>query len=279
MGFFSKDYEAAGAGISKNGPKKKAFFVFFELYFRKFWKMIGLSLVTFICCIPIITVGPAIAGMTKVLRNFTIEKSSFMMHEFWKGFKSNLKQSIPVGLVDVLLCVAAYAALTVYPQLAQNAETGGMLFNVLCVITVSFAFTLLMMNFYIFPMIVATDLKLGNIIKNSFYLTCIALKKNIITLVLVVLVVGIIVTATLFSQIFTLLIVPIWAVSFIGFIIMFNTYPMIQKYVIDPYYEERGETNPEYGNLKADDGDTVFADKGGTEAPIGEKGKKNKTIS
>ena len=64
---------------------------------------------------------------------------------------------------------------------------------------------------------------------------------------------------------------------------MFNSYPQIQKYVIDPYYEERGEINPEYGYLSSEDSEeTVFVDKGGEEAPIESKKsgkKKNKTIS
>ena len=64
---------------------------------------------------------------------------------------------------------------------------------------------------------------------------------------------------------------------------MFNSYPQIQKYVIDPYYEERGEVNPEYGVYSAEDEDDIlFVDKGGEEAPIESKKtkqKKNKTIS
>lgn len=43
------------------GLKKKRFFLFFELYFRKFWKMIELNLLFLVCCIPIVTIGPAIA--------------------------------------------------------------------------------------------------------------------------------------------------------------------------------------------------------------------------
>ncbi|MCI5903898.1 MAG: DUF624 domain-containing protein [Oscillospiraceae bacterium] len=276
------DYEKAGSGVSKNAPKKKAFFAFFELYFRKFWKLIRLNLLTFLFCIPIVTIGPALAGMTKVLRNYTLEKNSFIFHDFWKGFTQNWKQSVPVGLLDVLLTVSAMAALKVYPEMANNAESGGVLYIVLCVISISFALTVLMMNFYIMPMIVATDLNLSSIIKNSFFLTCVSLKKNVITL-LIVAVIAFIIGVSAILHITTLIIVPIWPISFLGFVIMFNSYPQIQKYVIDPYYEERGEVNPEYGVYSAEDEDDIlFVDKGGEEAPIESKKtkqKKNKTIS
>ena len=37
FGFF--DYTKAGPGVSKNEPKKKRFFQFWELYIRKFFRL------------------------------------------------------------------------------------------------------------------------------------------------------------------------------------------------------------------------------------------------
>ncbi|MGN1135808.1 MAG: YesL family protein [Oscillospiraceae bacterium] len=283
--FGFNDYTKAGPGVAKNAPKKKPFFEFFELYFRKFWKLIQLNLLTALFCIPIVTLGPAIAGMTKVLRNYRLEKNAFIFHEFWKGFSKNLKQSVPVGLLDLLFTVSAIAALQVYPAMYKNS--GSIIYIILCVISVSFALTLLMMNFYIFPMIVATDLSLANIIKNSFFLTCVGLKKNIITLLIVAVIVFILGITILLHPV-SAIIIPIWPISFLGFLIMFNSYPLIQKYVIDPYYEERGESNPEYAYLEPlDEEDAIFTDMGGKETPIasskekskGERTKGNKRIS
>lgn len=283
--FGLNDYTKAGPGVAKNAPKKKPFFEFFELYFRKFWKLLELNLLTVLFCIPVVTIGPAIAGMTRVLRNYRLEKNAFIFHDFWKGFSGNLKQSIPIGLLDILFAVSAYAALQVYPAMYKNS--GSIIYIILCVISISFALTLLMMNFYIFPMIVATDLSLANIIKNSFFLTCVGLKKNIITLliaVFIVLLLGVMIILHPLSAI----IIPIWPISFLGFLIMFNSYPLIQKYVIDPYYEERGESNPEYAYLEPlDEEDAIFTDMGGKEAPVasskeksgGSKSKGNKKIS
>lgn len=278
------DYEKAGRGISKNEPKKKSFFAFFELYFRYCWRLMKLNLLTFIFCIPVVTIGPAIAGMTKVLRNYTLDKSSFIFHDFWKGFSQNWKQSLPVGLLDALFTVSAITAFQVYPKMAEAAEAAGgsgTFYNVLCVLSVSFALTLLMMNFYIMPMVVATNLSLKNIIKNSFYLTCVGLKKNIVTLLIVALIVVMFVLMYLTDSFSGLALIPLWAISFTGFVIMYNSYPLIQKYVINPYYEERGMDNPEYDYLKPLSAeDSVFTDMGGQEAPMeGKKKKKGKIIS
>lgn len=278
------DYEKAGRGISKNAPKKKSFFAFFELYFRYWWRLVKLNLLTFIFCIPVVTIGPAIAGMTRVLKNYTLDKSAFIFHDFWKGFSQNWKQSLPIGLLDALFTVSAITAFQVYPKMADAAEAAGRsgtIYNVLCVLSISFALTLLMMNFYIMPMIVATNLSLKDIIKNSFYLTCVCLKKNIVTLLIVAFIVIMFVLLVLTDSVSGLILIPLWAISFTGFVIMYNSYPQIQKYVINPYYEERGMDNPEYDYLKPLSAeDSVFTDMGGVEAPLeGKKKKKGKIIS
>ena len=67
-------------------------------------------------------------------------------------------------------------AVVVYTDLAEKAQSGGWVFYVLCMISLSVAFTVLMMNFYIYPMIVCTDLSMKDVIKNSFYLVALELK-------------------------------------------------------------------------------------------------------
>ncbi|MDE7294060.1 MAG: DUF624 domain-containing protein [Oscillospiraceae bacterium] len=279
---FGADYEKAGQGIAKGAPRKKPFFEFLDMYFGRFWKMLKLSLLTTLFCLPIVTIGPALTGMTKVLKSYSLDKDTFMWHDFIKGFTGNLRQSLPAGLIDILCMVSLVCALNVYPALAESG--GGNFYYVLCVISVSFALTVFMMNFYAFPMIAAIDLPFKSIIKNSFYLVCLGLKKSVLTLVIIMLTIALLAVGTVVNPL-TLVLVPLWAVSFMGFVSVFNSYPLIQKYVIDPYYEERGETNPEYDYLKPLDAeDAVFLDRGGEEAPVEgskekKKKKKGKTIS
>ena len=58
----------------------------------------------------------------------------------------------------------------------------------------------------------------------------------------------------------------------------FNSYPVIQKYVINPYYEQKGEVNPELADAEAEseDEEVLFEDKGGSEKPIEKKKNKKK---
>lgn len=54
MGLFGNHYERAGSGISKNAPKKKGIFRFFEIFGRKFWKLFELNLLYFLSFLPVI---------------------------------------------------------------------------------------------------------------------------------------------------------------------------------------------------------------------------------
>ncbi len=244
--------------------------------------MVSLSLLTTLFALPVITLGPALAGMTKVLRTYVLDKDGFMFHEFWRGFKENLLKTIPIGLVDILFGVAMWAALMVYPAMGEQAKAAGdssLMYTILCVISVGFGLTVFMMNFYIYPMIISTDLSMKNVLKNSFYLVALELKTNIITLVLIMLIIAVTLIIVFLSNILAFLIVPLILVAFIGFLVMFNCYPIIQKYVIAPYYKERGEDNPEYDYLKPlDPDDAVFIDKGGEEAPVKIKKKKGTKV-
>ena len=67
-GFFGLfNYEKEGPGISKNAPKKKTFIVFFETFFRNFWKFITINLVYDLISVPVLTNGLAITLPTAFL--------------------------------------------------------------------------------------------------------------------------------------------------------------------------------------------------------------------
>ena len=91
-------------------------------------------------------------------------------------------------------------------------------------------------------------------------------KQNILAFIINVAIITLVVIFLPFS-IFVVIFLPL---SLICFTTTFICYPVIQKYIINPYYEERGETNPELspvGGEESDEG-AVFVDRGGTEKEI-----------
>ena len=307
MGLFGQNYEKSGVGIAKNAPKKKGFFRFMEIFGRKFWKMIGLNLLYSVFFLPLvgaITVffltfqgnfpaglpstltiailviifavlfGPATAGHTKILRNYVLEKPVFIVHDFLKTFRSEFKHACIVGILDCFVVACIGAACYVYPLLIELS--GNKIFYVFFAITLSVGLVALMMNFYMFLMMISTTLSLKHVFRNSLSLAIIALKKNVITLLVFAAFVGIFVVIILFANLsvsfVAVSLLPFLPASWIGLVICFNSYPVIQKYIINPYYEQRGEINPELiGEIEPDPEETVFEDMGGKETPIVKK--------
>lgn len=52
MGLFG-GYMKPGPGVDKNAPKKKGVFLYGEIFIRKFWKLVQLNIIYFLCCLPL----------------------------------------------------------------------------------------------------------------------------------------------------------------------------------------------------------------------------------
>ena len=312
------NYERAGSGISKERSQKKPFFRFWEIFGRKFWKLLELNMILSLSVLPLVAAlaavfylgqtytkaavaiaavmlilfaaifGPNIAAVTKILRCFTMEKPCFIMETYWKTFKQSFKLACPLGLIDLLVAASVTSAVYVYPQVFEIVKEAGEgtapVYYTLFVLTLSIAIMVLMMSFYGYLMIVSTDLSFRNILKNSLALSFMALKTNLLTLVISAAVMGVFVLLT-FS--YPLIMVFVWIffpTAHVGFLIVFNCYPVIQKFVINPYYALRGEVSPEM-QFADSAGENLFEDRGGSEAPVEppveakKKGKKGKIVS
>ena len=300
MGLFN-NYQN-GPGIPKYAPKKKGLALFFDLFFRKIWNITGLSLLFFIFLSPIyigfflfsfmknyqlllailillflvfaVFIGPATAGMTKVMRMFLIEKHTYIIRDFFRGFRENFKKASIIGILDILVALSAYASYNVYPYCAILYDNK--LFYIPMVLALSVAIVVFIMNYYIFLMLVATDLSLKNLLKNSFALAFVAMKQNIITTLFVALFGILMFIIFIYATPMVFMLIPIFPIALVWFIVCFNSYPVIQKYVINPYYDNMGEVNPELSSeAESIPEETIFEDMGGKEKPI-EKRKKGK---
>lgn len=268
MGLFYNN-NVAGSGVAKKG-KKKPFFRFWELFFNKFWTFFRLNLIYVLACIPVVTFGPATAALTSMMRNIYLERPQFIWHDFWIEFKKNFKQSIVIGILDL---AAAAVALLAYRQFANNPDmetSMRTMYVALCAVLMIF----LLMNFYIYPQIAALEMKLGGIIKNSLILVFVNLPCELIVVAVLVGFVSLLIFFFLPAVFFLPFVPGAWMI----FLSVFCCYPAIQKLIINPYYEQSGEPNPEIPDWELDDEDegAVFEDQGGKEEEIDLRGEKKK---
>lgn len=265
MGLFYNN-EVAGPGVSKH-EHKKPFFRFWELFFAKSGTFIKINLVYFLFCLPIVTIGPATAAMTAMMRNIYLEQPQFVWHDFNVLFKKNFKQSVFIGILDVVAIAGAYLSVLYYPLIPEEDTSLKTAFIFSTVAEVVF----LLMNFYIYPQIAALDLKLGQIVKNSLILICTNPLGDIIALACFV---G---YATLIYNfpLIMLILAPCVPLAWLAFISFFVCYPAVQKHLINPYYEKTGEKNPEIPEWWDEKDIALFKDSGGKDRPLERKEKKS----
>lgn len=272
FGFF--DFTKPGPGVPKDAPPKAGIIVFFEVFSRKFWNLVKLNLMFFIfnipallialyissiyfqgreasepladfvfkftaaaffMCIPVITVGPAQAGFTYVLRNYSREEHAFLWWDFKENALKNLKESLIISLIDLVVVFLVGWDLYIYGNISKGNMFMTMANGFLIVAFVVY----LMMHMYIYPMLVTFKLSVKQLYKNALVFAIIRFLPNLGILLLCTLILA--VTLLIYPVIGILLYVLI-TLSLIGLITNFYVYPVMKKYIMDKV-EEQEEAN------------------------------------
>lgn len=233
------DYTKEGPGIPKDGPKKKGFVVFFETFFRNFWKFIVVNIVYSLISIPLLTNGMANVGLTNVVRNTARDKHSFGLSDFFETIKKNLKQSIIAGIINTFVYALLIFDLWFFNSVAGTAgivATG---------VALALLFTFTMMNFYLWTLIITFSYTLKQAYTISFKLVFLNFKYSFLVAIINILIaaaaIGLLFVtgkSWIYALLFELLLLILVYPAFNGLLIQFCTFPCIKKYIIDPYYKE-----------------------------------------
>ncbi len=246
-GFFGMfDPTREGKGVSKNEKKKRRFFVFFEIYFRKFTKIFFLNIIYVLVCLPIVTIGPATAALTYCMRNFAREDHADIS-DFFIQFKKNFWQGLLVWFTFTLAFAVAIFGLIFYNALMKNNNIFGYFGFVIAIIA---TIILLFMSYYAYMIIVTFKVNFRQLIKDCFLFAIAGLGRNIITTLILGIIGGFLViygvlpiVAPLFNSeipasidavclaaAMYLFFIP----SLVSFIVNFNIYPCVKQFMIDP---------------------------------------------
>ncbi len=287
LGLFGR-YDKPGPGVSKEEPPKAAPIRFFQIFFRKFSKLVQANLIfllptlavaammfalylfpthfilnvpvgdvalrldiwaLYVMPLPVILLFPFMAGLTFIARNFSREEHAFIWSDFWDAVKNNWKYFLLDGIVTYL----AYFLLSFSMIYYYNAAATETLFFVpfwLCVVISLFY---LFAQYYLPVIFITFDLKFGQAFKNALIFTLAGFGRNLlITLILGVLVFVIIGVIPIMPLTVTLLLLLFGLIffSFSAFLINFTIYPVIDRYMIKPY--ERQMEEEKYGVPEAE---------------------------
>lgn len=185
--------------------------------------------------IAVFTFGPLNVGCAYVLRNTIKEKPVFPWHDFFHAIKKNLRQAIVFGIIDLVLLVAIPYSLMWY---YARAYTFGI--KMLLVAMMIIALLYLIMRVYIYLMIVTFDLSFRKLFKNAFILSSAGIKRSAVMILGVALLLFVSAYLYILLKSLGVLLPCIFTVAFGMFICYYCAYPVVKKYMIDPYYDEEG---------------------------------------
>ena len=71
-------------------------------FLNKMADLILLNLIFLLCCIPVVTIGPAITALYAVSLRSVRYGDGYVIQTFFRSFKQNFKQSFVVGMIGLL---------------------------------------------------------------------------------------------------------------------------------------------------------------------------------
>lgn len=195
--------------------------------------MIRFFVGSILICIPLITVGPAQAGFTYILRNYAREEHAFIWSDFKEHALKNLKQSMIISLIDLVVVI-----LVLFDVFAYSKYIKGNILTSIAQAFLGLSFVIyLMMHMYIYPMLVTFKLSIKQIYKNALIFSIIKFLPNLGILALCF----IIVFLTFYSPFIGFILFPLLTVSLIGLITNFYVYPKLKKHMIDTLEQQGNE--------------------------------------
>ena len=194
-------------------------------------------------------------GAAYNLRSMVRHEPVYLWSDYMYAIKRNWKQALTVGILD---CVFLF--LLVFDYLYFYMITGS--FAVDFMFFVIFALIVLygIMRFYIYLLLITFDLKTLKIFKNALIFAVLGIKRNIMaTLGIVAMVVinGLLIIGGLSIGLALPVILPFfYLLGFSGFMSTYAAYPVIKKYMIDPYNTDE-PTDHDQNDDDNDSGDYI----------------------
>lgn len=208
-------------------------------------------ILTAVGLLSIFTFGLSSAAMTYVQRNFVRRQPVDVAEDFFSCIKRNFKQALLLGMLDLAVLFVIAFDLVSYFYSNQNF---GML--LLMYLTGFLSILYFLMRPYLYLMCVTFDLKIKKIFKNACILAVSGIWRNLLCGFFALLVPILNVVVFGFVPSLGVGMLFIFTVSIAWFFQVYGAWPVIKKHMIDPYYEEKTETEPEKET------EAVFEDRG-----------------
>ena len=274
MGLLGRYYDQTreGKGVSKSDRRDKGLFNFFDVYTTNFWKLTLLALIWLLFSLPVVTMPAATCAFVYVIRNMVRKKGVFLWSDFVDTFTKYFWKSLPLGIADLVVYALSYIAARWYgimgglfPYEEGQFAQVNMFYLIGFGVVFAFAAIYTMMRMYSYMQLVSFEFGYFQILKNSFYLACLGFLRNFFVIFIRAFIVVILwYIATLGNTVglgIVIVITPLLVIGFRGYLINYNAFAVIYKYIVGPYEEEQAKLKKESGE-EEQEAEPIFTDTG-----------------
>lgn len=213
--------------------------------------------------VPLMLTGPFTAGFTYVIRNYAKQEHTFIVSDFFEQSKKNWKQALLSGILSYLVMYLLLQAFVFYNSFFIAA---GLPLGVLYTLFAVAAILLIIMAFYMYPIMVTFKMNYRTVLKNAWTFAVLKLPQNLIIFVFLFAVhVGL-----LYLTVVVWMLPEIWFILMAFFLTGFTAYTanyyiwnVLEKYIVrlvTPKKEDRIFTDEEHLENDYDNTEDAFDD-------------------
>lgn len=204
-------------------------------FLNKMTDLLLLNFLFLICCIPVVTIGPAITAMYYVNLRSIRYGDGYVVRTFFRAFKQSFGQSLAAWMMTM-----AVAALFFFDIRFWQQNDFGMISTVMSAVSVCIAFLCGIIVLWLFPLIAKTSNKFSVHIKNAAAMAVGHFFPYTLACVVILGLVFYMAYTSLAADVIMLVI----GFSLLSYILSFFIYKVFAKYLQE---EAMGEDDPLYG--------------------------------
>ena len=206
-----------------------------------------INILTMLCCLPIITVGPALTAAHYVCLKMVKDEECYIVRSYFKSFKENFKQGVLIWLIilaAILILAGDYYIIT---------KSGLEFSKVLTTAIIVVAIVLLMVTIFVFPTLAKFDNTIKATFKNAFFMAILQLPKTALMVVLYV--APVVIMAFFYQAVPVVMMLGISVPIFLSAMLYNKFFQKIEDNILEAQAEAEGPKEEE------DDPDRIFSDK------------------
>lgn len=137
-----------------------------------------LNLIFVACCIPVVTIGPALTAMYYVTLKMVENEEGYILRGFFKSFRQNFRQALIIWLIFLLLGFLLVIDLLIL----RNSP--GLVLQIMRVFIMATFVVYFMAMTYVFPTLAKFDNTVRATMKNALFMSILDFPRTVIMLVI-----------------------------------------------------------------------------------------------